>query len=102
MHAYVSNYPDRVSAAPAHHVHVCEVPGLGVVLEVSTPHQSHLAAQVQLLAQVSAPLHVQMQIQSACVGLCQLVSACVRASFGHDTPPPDPLHVAVCHAKQNN
>ena len=49
-------YSGGVCRPAAHNMHICEVSGLGVVLEVRSPNHSNLAAHVQLLAQVGAPL----------------------------------------------
>ena len=52
-------YAGRVGRSAAHNMHIREVSGFGVVLEVCRPHQGNLAPQVQLLAQVGAALHPQ-------------------------------------------
>ena len=57
-------YSDRVGCVTAHNMHICEVPGLGVVLEVSGSDHGYLAAQIQLLAQVGAPLHTPLSAQT--------------------------------------
>lgn len=49
-------YPDWVGGMSTHNVHICEIPGFGVVLEISSPDNCNLAAQIQLLTQISAAL----------------------------------------------
>ena len=53
-----------VRGLASYDVHVCEVSGLSVVLQVCRPHHSHLRAQVQLLAQVCPPLHLRVIISN--------------------------------------
>ena len=43
-------------------MHISEISRLGVVFEVSRPHSCHFAAQIQLLAQVCATLHVLIKL----------------------------------------
>ena len=50
-------YSGRVGRSAAHNMYICEVSGLGVILEVCSSHHGNLASQVQLFAQVCAPLH---------------------------------------------
>lgn len=57
-------YSDRVGCVTAHNMHICEVSGLGVVLEVSGSDHGYLAAQIQLLAEVGAPLHTPLSAQT--------------------------------------
>ncbi len=57
-------YSDWVGCVTAHDMHICEVPGLGVVLEVSCSDHGYLTAQIQLLAEVGAPLHTPLSPQT--------------------------------------
>ncbi len=59
----LSTYSDWIGCVTAHNMHICEVPCLGVVLEVSRSDHGYLAAQIQLLAEVGAPLHTPVSAE---------------------------------------
>ena len=58
-----------VCCLASHDIHICEVSGLSVVLQVCRPHHSHLGAQVQLLAQVGPPLPMHPPSHPLCSSL---------------------------------